>query len=163
MMVVCLIYKLVMGFFVIDELHLLWKSLLGPLPDWVTVPEVRIELPSLVLLPILAMDVWLMMLAWSLIVGRNTVVIGPDRATVSIRFFPFRWTQRFDPNTVQRVMIEESTAQDSMTTGYCIEIQANRVVRFGRLLTAERMQWMHAVVSHVLYTMSPREDDPIQR
>lgn len=154
----CLFWNAITGVFVLIALAGLYKNLIGPLPTWFPAPDMNgspmglgmtlflcLFLTPFVTVGLILLGAVLLSMGGSLVLRINT-----EAATIKTGVGPFGWTQRFNPQSVQRVSLGKSKIETNGKHKPLIEIEADRTIRFGSTLSESRRDWLIAVLRRLL-------------
>jgi hypothetical protein len=154
-----LFWNSITGLFVMFSVGDLHIHLIGPLPDWFPVPrtETQRTLGELIfmcvfLLPFVVAGIGLCLAALISWRGKMRVIIEPDQAEVRIELGKLHWRKQFDPREVRAVELSPTKWQSEDADNRQIEIQADRTLRIGAMLTVEQRELLTAELRHHLPT-----------
>lgn len=151
--------------FVLIAIAALYSNLVGPLPDWFPAPEMEDGRPVMndepmgmgatlflcvFLTPFVLVGVGMLGAALLNLIGSVVVVIDRHASHASTGVGPLRWRRRFDPNQVESVEVGPTRWQSDDSDNEQIKIVADRTVKIGSSLPAERRRWLRAVLSELL-------------
>lgn len=126
-------------------------------PTWLPIPQGQNSMPLgmvlflwLFLTPFIAIGLGTLGAALTTIVGRVEVRISEDRGVVLTGVGPLSWRRRFDALAVKKVTLGKVVLDESRGEKETIVIHAEKMLRFGTMLTEERRRWMAAVLQRVL-------------
>jgi hypothetical protein len=139
--------------FVVIAMVGLYQNLIGPFPQWFPAPEFDDQMPlgmalflCLFLMPFVLIGAIMIGAVFSYAFGRVQVTIDRHAAQVRTGFGLLNWTQRFDPNEVDRVEAGLTRWKSNDNHQEQIEIHADRTVKFGTMLTEARRDWLRDVL-----------------
>lgn len=148
----------IVSVFVVIAIAGLYSNLIGPLPAWFPAPQMNNKEMSLgmslflclFLTPFVtvgAVSIGTLILAAT---GRILIRIDTDAASIGTGLTALSWWRRFDPAAVRRVTIGYSTWQTNGEHSPLIVIEADRTIKFGSFLPAERREWLQVVLHELL-------------
>lgn len=143
----------------------LYANLVGPIPDWFPAPGVEDGQPQmeggpmtlgntlflcLFLTPFVTVGVGMAIATFMNLFGRVKVVINPVDAYAGTGVGLFQWKKRFDPGEVRSVEMVAGSRDPESGMSKALQITGKKDVKFGSMLTAERLEWLHAVLKQRL-------------
>ena len=104
------------------------------------------------MLPFVIVGIGLILYALMNLWGQLRVIIESDRAEFRIEVGRLCWRQRFNPREVRAVKIIPTKWVTENSDNRQIEIQADRTLKLGGMLSTEQREWLHAELKHQLLT-----------
>lgn len=163
---VCLFWNGIVSVFVLVAFAGLYTNLIGPLPQWFPAPTGNgsksgsgsgIGMPlgmaiflCIFLIPFVTVGLIMIGSWFTCIAGDVRVVLQGATGAVSTGVGPIRWTRRFDASAVKRVGRSQTSWKQNDQSKPVIEIQADRTIKFGSVLSDERREWMIRTVRPLL-------------
>ena len=154
----------IVSVFVLIAIAGLYSNLIGPVPKWFPAPGVHDGVPEMnggpmdlgmslflcvFLIPFVTVGTAMVGAAVMNLVGKVEVVLDEFESHVATGIGFLRWKRRFDARSVHAVDFGV-TAQSEGSANRLIELTADRTIKFGSLLQADRMEWMRAVLQELL-------------
>jgi hypothetical protein len=147
----------VVSMFVLLAVAGLYTNLIGPLPPWFPAPEQQ-NLKGLgetlflciFLIPFVTIGAVMAGVVVLCAVGRIEVRLGPETATVRTGVGFLSWRRRFDPTQVRRVTVGQTPWETNGCPNEVVAIEADRTIKFGSLLAAERRDWLQTILHELL-------------
>ena len=156
---VSLFWNGIVSVFAVIAIGGLWANLIGPLPNWFPAvenghPQVNDHPMSLgetlfmclFLTPFLLIGTGMIFSAAMSLWGKVEVVINQFDSYVTSGVGPFRLKRRFASDEVKSVSLVQALWQSSDDRNQRIEIDSNRLVRFGSNLTEHQLHWFKATL-----------------
>jgi hypothetical protein len=150
----------------------LYSHYIGPLPAWAPDPEIsgesgpgrraskmslgQVHELCLFMVPFVLIGIGLMCGVLVLAFGKVRVAIDGDHAAATSGWGVLRWKKRFDPGSVRRVFLGHKQSGEDNHTTFHIQIEADRRLEFGGVLSPERRDWMIYNLRERLLRHSPR-------
>jgi hypothetical protein len=149
----------------------LFTNLLGPLPNWFPAPGLQNGKPQMngqpmdlgttlflfvFLIPFVLVGVLMTGFAIMNLVGKVEVALDQFESSVSTGIGFLIWRRRFDCNCVHAIRIAATPWQRGDDANECIELSADRTIKFGSFLATEKKEWMRAVVKELLLDPTDR-------
>lgn len=162
---VALFWNGIVSVFVLITAAGLYTNLIGPLPAWFPAPGMNGGQPQINGGPMdLGMALFLcvflspfvfvgsVMAGAALVnlMGKIEVVIDDLDSYVATGIGFLKWKKRFDATQLRDVDYGVTMWQTEGGINRLIELTADRTVKFGSLLTSERMEWMRTILRDVL-------------
>jgi hypothetical protein len=142
----------------------LYNQFIGPLPAWFPAPDMKDPMPlglalflCVFLTPFVAIGCLLLGAVVMTLGGRVEARVGDTQASVATGIGPVVWRQRFDPSRVRIVKIGLTAWKTNDQSSPLIQIDADRSIKFGSMLSDERRQWMRVVLQQLLSKRTPSE------
>lgn len=160
--------------FVLIALAGTWQHVIGPVPSWFPAPNFgsggagsgqgqgqMMPLGMVIFLwifltPFILVGATMAFVALVSLGGRVEVRLEDALGIVRTAVGPLAWRRRFDASNVKAVRIGETSWKQNGQSKPVVEIEADRTVRFGSMLTDERRAWMVAVLKRLLVESSIR-------
>lgn len=150
----------IVSVFVLIAVAGLYANLVGPLPVWFPAPQMAgkpgmknepMELGTTLflcvfLIPFVAVGIVTAATALTYLIGKVQVVIDEQNSYVASGIGFIRWKTRFDPNSVHNVRFATNNLNSEGSATRCIELLADRTIKFGSMLSSDRMEWVWAVL-----------------
>jgi len=141
--------------FVFAALSGIYVRLVGPLPSWFPTPSGGMPLPMAIavcvfLIPFVAIGLLMIGICLTCLAGEVRVVIAGPEGMVRTGVGALALTKRFDASAVKRVAMSRTTWKQDDQSKPLIEIEADRKVRFGSVLSEDRLRWMLSVLRTLL-------------
>lgn len=154
-----LLWNAIISIFILGAIAGLYTHLVGPLPAWFPISSkgkddlldpatpLRHTLGlCLFLVPFIAVGVALVVAFLSTFLGRVEVTIHGHDGRVRTSLGRLGWSRRFDASHVTRVDAGRTAYTVNDQRWPAIQLEADRTLRFGVLLPAQRREWMIAVL-----------------
>jgi hypothetical protein len=160
-----LFWNSIVSIFVLIAIAGLYTNLIGPLPAWFPAPGLKDGKPEMngepmglgmtlflcvFLIPFVTVGIGMIGVALLNLIGKVEVVIDELDSYVATCAGGFRWIRRFDPYRVRAVSFGTTAWQSEGGPNRLIELSADRTIRFGSLLQADRMEWLRVVLKELL-------------
>lgn len=161
----CLFWNGIVSVFLLVAIAGLWFNFIGPLPAWFPAPGSKDGVPIMnddtmglgmtlflcvFLTPFVVIGTILIGVTLLSLAGRVQVVLQREKSYAATGIAFMRFTKRFDPNQVQSVDLGITRWQSEGEHRPLIEIKSDRIIKFGSMLSTERMEWMRAVLAVLL-------------
>lgn len=154
----------IVSIFVLIALAGLYNNLIGPLPAWFPAPDGG-DMPlgmtlflCVFLIPFVTIGTGVFFACLLNLFGRIEVTVGRTEAAIRTGFGFVNWTRRFDPTVVHRVEHGLTSWRQNDERKALIQIEANKTIKFGTMLTTARREWMHAVLYKLFLEKDSRSD-----
>lgn len=143
----------------------LYSNLIGPLPAWFPAAGLKDGKPEmnggpmdlrmtlflcLFLVPFVTVGVGMAGAALINLIGKVEVVIDELDSYVATGVGILQWKRRFDPRQVRAVHFGDTTWKSDGGSNRVIELLADRTIKFGSLLAADRLEWLRSVLKELL-------------
>ena len=157
----CVFWNGIVSVFVLVAFAGLYTNLNGLLPAWFPAPtngqssapmSLGMSLFLCVFLtPFVLVGVTVFVSMLIALAGSTIVSIGAAGGRISTGVGPFRWTRRFEPVSVERVVIGRSKHEVNGKNKPLIELQTDgKPIRFGSGLDEEKLKWLSAALDAAL-------------
>lgn len=155
----------IVSVFVLLAIAGLYTNLIGPLPTWFPAPGMNDGKPEMngdrmdlgmslflcvFLTPFILVGTGMVAAAIINLVGKIEVVIDEFESSVTTGIPIFRWKRRFDARQIRAVSYGTTNWESNGRRQRTIELVADRTVKFGSMLQFNRMEWLRAVLYHLL-------------
>jgi hypothetical protein len=171
-LVPCLLWNAIISIFIFGAIAGLYTHLVGPLPAWFPIsskgkdnlldPATPLSQTlglCLFLVPFIAIGVALVVAFLSTFLGRVEVTVHGNTGRVRTSVGRLGWSRRFDATRVTRVEAGRTAYTINDQRWPAIQLEADRILRFGLLLPARRREWVIAVLRMRLILQ--RQDNPL--
>jgi hypothetical protein len=166
---VCLFWNGIVSVFVLIAISGLYTHFVGPLPHWFPAPgetgkkgNIGPDMPlgmtwflCIFLIPFVTIGLIMIATFLTCVFGRVEIITEGPVGRVRTGFGPFKWARRFDPTQVRRVSQSLSSWQQNNESKPVVQIDADRVVKFGSMLEDRRREWVIAVLHAALIAKRP--------
>jgi hypothetical protein len=154
---ISLFWNGIVSVFVLIALSGLYANLVGPLPAWFPAPG-NDGMPlgmtlflCIFLIPFVTVGAIMIAAMFLALGGKVEVRLTDHQGTVRTGLGFLAWRQRFDPQQVREVRQGNSTWKSSDSPpSKLIEIEADRLVKFGSSLQEDRRVWLIAMLQVLL-------------
>jgi hypothetical protein len=156
---ICLFWNGIVSVFLLIVIGGFYSYFIGPLPHAFPMQSPRpapghsamglgmLIFMSIFLTPFVVIGVGMIWAFLLSVAGRVDVIINGADGIVRTGVGPIRLTKRFDASQVKRVSLGETRYKENGRTKELIEIEAaERIARFGTMLSQERREWMRTVL-----------------
>ncbi|HMO13640.1 MAG TPA: hypothetical protein PKD64_04250 [Pirellulaceae bacterium] len=156
----------IVSIFVLIAVAGLYTNLVGPLPEWFPSPvgseagkvEAEGSLPGLgmtlflcvFLIPFVLVGMFMVWTALFCLFGITKVSLDALESYVSTGIGFLSWKRRFDANQVREILITEPISHSEGRSTKVVEIRADKTIKFGSGLSAEKQAWTVAVMNAML-------------
>lgn len=137
----------------------LYSNLVGPLPVWFPVPQNKnpMELKETIflccfLIPFVTIGMVMIGAVLMNACGKVEVDFTDETAEVRTGVGFCVWRRRFNPSQFVRVSCGTTPWQSNGRHSQLIEIEADRVIKFGSLLRDDRREWLQVMLQELLAT-----------
>lgn len=144
----CVFWNGIVSVFVLIALGGTIQAIAGSLPSWFPSPG-NMGMPLGVvlflwvfLLPFIGIGLMLFGTMLTHMGGRCEVRLRGTEGVLFTGVGPFGWKRRFDAGDIKSIRLGKTTWSQNDERQPCILIEANRTIRFGSVLPAERREWM---------------------
>jgi|GEM_PF-448822 len=153
-----ILFNGVISIFALMAIAGLWSNLVGPVPGFLPEPEMNggpltlgptITL-CIFLIPLIVLGIDLALSFFLYLLGQVDVRITKHDASVRTSVGPFSRMKRFDPNAVMSVEITETRWRSNRLNNLVIQVDADEKIKFGRMLTEPRQDWLRSVLHTLL-------------
>ncbi|MBI1375297.1 MAG: hypothetical protein GC159_21475 [Phycisphaera sp.] len=159
----------IVSVFVAGAAAALYTNLVGPLPEWIPVPDSDGKPMPLAmalflcafLTPFIVIGlgvIWGVLLA---LFGKIDVRVEGDTCSVRTGVGPFGWTRRFSVRAVKKVSMGSTRIRNSEGEEQVIVIETERDIKVGTGLTRQRRDWLRAMLHVLLITPDSKRRDAI--
>lgn len=159
----CVFWNGIVSVFVLIAFAGLYTNLFGPLPAWFPAPTTNQSSGSMslgmslflcvFLTPFVLVGLTVFVSLLFALAGSTVVSIGAAGGRISSGVGPLRWTRRFEPASVERVVIGLSKYEVNGNKKPLIELRTNaKPIRFGSGLDEEKLKWLCAALDASLST-----------
>ncbi len=143
----------------------IYANLVGPPPPWMPKPVMNDEpmgpgatiFLAVFLTPFIAAGIVLFWLVAMYVWGRSEVVINGPEAWVQTGIGPLVWRRRFRPESVANVRLRPTDMEVNGENVDVVQIDADRTVRLGALLSQPRREWLYAVIHEWFLGLQPKD------
>jgi hypothetical protein len=146
----CLFWNGVVSVFVLVATAGVIQNLAGTVPSWFPAPVMNGSPMGwgitiflwIFLIPFITVGVVMLGVVATAAAGVVEVRWRGGEGVVRRAVGPFAWTTRFDALAVRRIAIGETKKMQEGEAKPLIVLEADRTIRFGSMLTPERLAWM---------------------
>ncbi|MEM8667913.1 MAG: hypothetical protein AAGG48_10380 [Planctomycetota bacterium] len=151
----------IVSVFVLVAIAGLYANLIGPVPDWFPAPGVENGEPIMndapmgmgetlflcvFLIPFVTIGLVLIGVMLVQLCGRVEVVIQQEGSFVATGVGFLKYKKHFDPNQVSSIEFSHTSWQSDGEAKRVLEIKSDRTIKFGSMLTDDRIEWMRVVL-----------------
>ena len=173
--VFALFWNGIVSIFVLLAAAGVYANLVGPIPDWFPVPGAVDGIPQmndgpmgpgetlflcLFLIPFVTIGAAMAGVAIMSLVGRVEVVLDEFDSFVATGVGFVKWKRSFDASQVRQIACGKTSWQTDGEHKQLVELTADRTLRFGSMLPAERMEWLRVVLRVLLLKPRPMTRNP---